>query len=71
MSRKVFQEKHGYDFCRVIRGTVDELSEGGYIRVDDEFVTLAAKGILYGDYVGKRLAAALKQYLGPDELNLY
>lgn len=71
MSRIVFQEKHGYDFCRAIRGTVDELSDGNYIRVEDESVTLENKGILYGDYVGKRLAAALKQYLGPDELNLY
>ncbi len=71
MSRKTFQEKHGIDFCRIIQGTVDELSDGNYIRVDDEFVTLATKGILYGDYVGKRLAAALKKYLGPDELNLY
>jgi oxygen-independent coproporphyrinogen III oxidase len=71
MSRKAFQEKHGLDFCRVIRGTVDELSDGGYIRVEDESVTLENKGILYGDYVGKRLAAALKEYLGPDELNLY
>jgi hypothetical protein len=39
--------------------------------VDDHVVTLAAKGVLYGDYAGKRLAAALKEYLGADQLNLY
>lgn len=71
LDRSYFREKHGIDFCRVIPDTVAELITDGYIEVDENSVTLAEKGILYGDYAGKRLAAALKQYLGSDRLNLY
>ncbi len=71
LSRKDFLDKHGVDFCHLVQDTVEELQAEGYIRVDDNAVTLEAQGILYGDYAGKRLAFALKKYLGLDELSLY
>lgn len=66
-----FVEKHGFDFCDVISDTVEELRDGGFIRLEDDLIVLDRKGILYGDYVGKRLAFAMKKYLGLDALNLF
>jgi oxygen-independent coproporphyrinogen-3 oxidase len=70
-SRGRFSQRHGFDLCRVVPDTVEALRRDDFLQLDDEAITLTSKGILYGDYVGKRLAAALKQYLGPDKLNLY
>jgi oxygen-independent coproporphyrinogen-3 oxidase len=71
LSRRDYLHRHGIDFCQVLPETVEELRADGFILVDDEAVTLDRKGLLYGDYVGKRLAYALKEYLGLDELKLY
>lgn len=65
-----FAAKHGFDFCEVLPETVDELRSGGFICLDENFVYLDRKGLLYGDYVGKRFAYALKKYLGLDALSL-
>jgi oxygen-independent coproporphyrinogen-3 oxidase len=71
LERCHFYETHGFDFCRLIPDTVDRLLADGFIVLTAEAIRLTPKGVLYGDYVGKRLADALKQYLGPDELNLF
>jgi oxygen-independent coproporphyrinogen-3 oxidase len=70
-NRSDFRETHGFDLCSVIPDTVEQLKADGFIQLDEHAVTLAPRGILYGDYAGKRLAHALKQYLGLDELSLY
>lgn len=69
--RTHFIRKHGFDFCNVIRDTVENLHSQGYILLDDTTITLTSRGLLYGDYVGKKLAFSLKKYLGLDELSLY
>lgn len=70
-NRKDFVKRHGFDFCDVLSGTIDELISENYILLEGGDITLTPKGILYGDYVGKRLAQALKQYLGMDNFSLY
>lgn len=70
-NRRDFIERHGFDFRDVLSGTIDELISENYILLEGDDITLTSKGILYGDYVGKRLALALKQYLGMDNFNLY
>jgi oxygen-independent coproporphyrinogen-3 oxidase len=70
-NRRDFIERHGFDFRDVLSGTIDELISENYILIEGDDITLTPKGILYGDYVGKRLAQALKQYLGMDNFNLY
>jgi len=70
-NRQLFKEKHGFDFCDVIPETLRQLGAEGYIHLEGHTLTLTSKGILYGDYVGKKLAQALKQYLGMDQLNLF
>ncbi|MCP4151751.1 MAG: hypothetical protein GY757_28665, partial [bacterium] len=71
LDRKAYHQKHGIDICELIKETVTELEAGDYIRVDENHISLAANGILYGDYTAKRLAFALKKYLGLDDLSLY
>lgn len=70
-NRQDFVNRHGFDFCDVLSSTVDKLCSEDYILLEGDTITLTPKGVLYGDYVGKRLAQALKQYIGMDNLNLY
>jgi oxygen-independent coproporphyrinogen-3 oxidase len=70
-NRQDFVKRHGFDFCDVLSATVDELCVENYTLLAGDTITLTPKGILYGDYVGKRLALALKQYLGMDNFSLY
>jgi oxygen-independent coproporphyrinogen-3 oxidase len=70
-NRKDFVNRHGFDFCDVLSGTIDQLCSENYILLEGDAITLTSKGILYGDYVGKRLALALKQYIGMDNFSLY
>lgn len=71
LSRKDFVKRHGFDFCDGLSGTIVELCSENYILPEEDTITLTSKGILYGDYVGKRLALALKQYIGMDNFSLY
>ena len=71
LDRKEYEAKHGIDFCRVIGDTVEELCSDRYIEVTADAVILTPTGLLYGDWVGKRLAGALRNYLGADKLSLY
>ncbi len=71
LDRKEYVAKHGVDFCQVIPDTVKDLCSHRYIEVTDDTVILTPKGLLYGDWVGKRLAGAFRNYLGGDKLSLY
>ncbi|UCH96074.1 MAG: radical SAM family heme chaperone HemW [Candidatus Aminicenantes bacterium] len=71
LSRNDFVNRHGFDFCDAVPGTMEELCSEDYILLEEDTITLTPKGILYGDYVGKRVALALKQYIGMDNLSLY
>jgi len=66
-----FHEKHGFDLSYLIKDTVDELTQKGFITIQDGILHQSLDGLLYGDYVGKRLANALKIHFGGDELSLY
>jgi len=61
-----FKERHGFDFRRLIPQVLEELQENGFLLVDGDFLELGPKGILFGDYVAKRLDFALKETLGQD-----
>jgi oxygen-independent coproporphyrinogen-3 oxidase len=70
-SRREFVKRHGIDICHAITGTIDELCSENYILLEEDTITLTPKGILYGDYAGKKMAYALKKHLGLDEFSLY
>ncbi len=59
LDRKEFQQRYGFDLVRLCAPTVDELVEGDFITVTDERISLTRKGILWGDYTGRQLAAAV------------
>ena len=63
-----FVRKFGFDYFALIPGTIRQLTEKGYITPDPAELTLTQQGILFGDYVGKVLAASLKNVLGPDAI---
>lgn len=67
-SRREFERKFGFDYVQLIPDTISELHAKGYISsTKDEFV-LTEHGILYGDFVGKVIASAVKQVIGPDHI---
>ncbi|MCP5045836.1 MAG: coproporphyrinogen III oxidase family protein [bacterium] len=70
MDRKDFVDKHGIDFPKLVPDTTDRLLKGEFITLDDDHIGLDYNGILYGDYVGKTLASAVKSALGEDNLNI-
>ncbi len=70
-SRQHFANRHGFDLCDAFPQAIAELHAQNFILLEDDVITLTSRGILYGDYVGKRLALALKQYIGMDNFSLY
>jgi oxygen-independent coproporphyrinogen-3 oxidase len=58
--RRAFKKRHGLDLVRLCEPTLQRLQEDEFITVDDEAIVLSKKGILYGDYVGRVLAASLE-----------
>ena len=59
LDRKAFQHRHGFDLVRLCAPTVDRLIADDLIAVTDERVSLTRKGILWGDFSGRELAAAV------------
>jgi oxygen-independent coproporphyrinogen-3 oxidase len=59
LDRKAFQHRHGFDLVRLCAPAVDELVADGLVTVTDERVSLTRKGILWGDFSGRKLAAAV------------
>lgn len=58
--RRTFRKRHGLDLVRLCEPKVRELEKDDFITVDDEAIVLTRKGILYGDYAGRVLAASLE-----------
>jgi oxygen-independent coproporphyrinogen-3 oxidase len=59
LDRKAFQQRYGFDLVRLCASTVDELIAGDFITVSDTHISLTRKGILWGDFTGRQLAAAV------------
>jgi oxygen-independent coproporphyrinogen III oxidase len=59
LERTALQLRHGFDVVDLCRSTVNELVTGDFITVTDERVSLTPTGILWGDYTGRQLAAAI------------
>lgn len=64
-----FIEKFGFDYFDLIPATIDQLSDKGYIVKGGQELTLTNQGVLFGDYVGRVLAASLKEALGKDSIS--
>jgi oxygen-independent coproporphyrinogen-3 oxidase len=56
-----FHEKYGYTLESLCASTIDQLVSEDFISVTANKLELTGKGILYGDYAGKRLAQGLEK----------
>jgi oxygen-independent coproporphyrinogen-3 oxidase len=57
--RQAFQQRYGFDLVRLCARTIDELVAGDFITVSDTHISLTRKGILWGDFTGRQLAATV------------
>lgn len=55
-----FQNQYGFKLESLSAQTLEQLQEEALITVSEDSITLTSKGILYGDYVGKRISASLQ-----------
>lgn len=62
---KAFQRKHGLKLPSVCASVIQQLESENFITVSDDDIKMTTKGILYGDYVGKKLAKSLMTLYGP------
>jgi oxygen-independent coproporphyrinogen III oxidase len=58
--RRAFRKRHGLDLVKLCGSALQKLQEDEFITVEDEAIVMSRKGILYGDYVGRVLAASLE-----------
>jgi oxygen-independent coproporphyrinogen-3 oxidase len=58
--RGAFKSRYGLDVAMLCGPTLTRLQDTGFVSVDDQSIALTKKGILYGDYVGRVLAASLE-----------
>ncbi len=58
--RREFKRRYGFDVVALCRDTVEALQAEDMLTVDAEALTLTRKGILWGDYVGHCMTAALE-----------
>jgi len=65
-SKLEFVNKYGFDYLKLIPEELHQLKNAGLIGDYNEDLLLTRKGIIYGDFVGKILAMAVKQKLGDD-----
>jgi oxygen-independent coproporphyrinogen-3 oxidase len=65
--RKEFQRRYGFDVVSLCAPTIRALVDDGLVTVDKAALSLTAKGMRWGDYVGHRLAAALEALEAPEE----
>ncbi len=56
-----FQRKYGFTLTSLCLPTLEHLQAEDFISFSDNEISLTSKGILYGDYVGKRLAQSLRE----------
>ncbi|HET9619736.1 MAG TPA: coproporphyrinogen-III oxidase family protein [Kofleriaceae bacterium] len=59
LDRKRFQHRYGFDLVRLCAPTIEQLVAGDFLTVSDAEISLTRKGILWGDYTGRQLAAAI------------
>lgn len=62
--RNAFRRRYGVDIVRLCEPLVGQLQSEGFVAVDDNAIVLSDKGVLYGDYVGRVLAASLESLAG-------
>jgi oxygen-independent coproporphyrinogen III oxidase len=58
--RKEFRRRYGFDVVALCEPTVEALVAEELVAVEDDALSLTRKGILWGDYVGHCLVAALE-----------
>ncbi|MBW8683059.1 radical SAM family heme chaperone HemW [Chitinophaga rhizophila] len=63
-----FMQKFGFDYFQLIPDTIHQLEQKGYITGNREELELTRQGVLFGDFVGKVLASAVKDVLGKDKI---
>lgn len=66
-----FELKHGINIKILLPELFELLSVNDFIKIDNNRVYLTSKGILYCDFVGKKLASELNKYFGKDGKNIY
>ena len=59
---KGFKQRHGLRLEKICASIIRELEAEGFINLFPDTLELTNKGILYGDYVGKTVADALKAF---------
>ncbi|GGB14598.1 radical SAM family heme chaperone HemW [Puia dinghuensis] len=67
-SKKEFVDKFGFDYFQLVPEIIEELRCKGYITPDKEELVLTRQGVLFGDFVSKTLAAAVKEALAKDTI---
>lgn len=55
----LFEEKFGFEAEKLCAAALDELLKEGFIRIENRIISLTGKGMLHGDYAGKRLGQDL------------
>lgn len=63
-----FIKKFGFDYFDLIPDTITQLVSKGYITSSTEDLELTRQGILFGDFVSKTIAAAVKNVFGKDTI---
>jgi oxygen-independent coproporphyrinogen-3 oxidase len=67
-SKKEFVDKFGFDYFHLVPETIEELRRKGYITDEEDELVLTRQGVLFGDFVSKTLAAAVKEALAKDTI---
>ena len=63
-----FIKKFGFDYFDLIPATIHQLQAQDYIEPRKDEMRFTTKGILYGEFVSKTIAAAVKKTLGDDHI---
>ncbi|PRQ08466.1 coproporphyrinogen-III oxidase family protein [Enhygromyxa salina] len=58
--RVEFRRRYGYDVMDVCGPTISALAEEGYVELLDDTLAMTRKGMLWGDYVGHNIVAAME-----------
>ncbi len=62
-SLREFQQNFGVRLERLCKQTLQELESKGFVTLSEDGISLTSKGLLYGDYAGKKISEALKNLL--------
>ncbi len=67
-SKTEFIRKFGFDYMQLIPEAINQLRDKKYISTDSGDIELTDQGIIFGDFVGKVIASAVKNILGDDNI---